>query len=262
MPRRYRENKPASFLHYWTTSLLLLLKATGSGYLADTGLPWCTVSHMHTQVHKHKDTLGIARFSQRDGYTGTEARRSLPPPPVRSLWGSPTWCGMVGGISSTISTVLFLSSSELLVAQTKEGAKFIYDRAEQLSSNWITISSKRSWNGMREGKGLPHEKAALAGSPSGATHTVLTTPTAAHLPLPPAASGFHSPAWTLILQSQFRPAHSWTHPWFSEHCVLSKPRGLVKLALQGGPSPTQFHLIFRSLVGDRGRGTSWRVEQE
>ena len=88
--------------------------------------------------------------------------------------------------------ISFSAFSKLLEAWINEGIKFIYD-GTPYSSTWITINSKRRWDGMGwdgmgwdgmgwdgmgwdgRGKRLLPERAS---SPLGTTHAVLTTPAA------------------------------------------------------------------------------------
>ena len=79
----------------------------------------CTVSHMHTQVHKHKDALGITRFSHHSGYLGTQARPGLPLPPHMLTLG-PTCSEWNGGENSQHYYNCFSFSPSQIVGNTNK----------------------------------------------------------------------------------------------------------------------------------------------
>lgn len=84
----------------------------------------CTVSHMHAQVQKHKDTLGITSFHTIVVH-GTSARPSLPLP-LHMLSVGPTHSEWSGGWNSQhYFNCSFSLLFKLLVAQMNKGIKFM-----------------------------------------------------------------------------------------------------------------------------------------
>ena len=110
--------------------------------------------------------------------------------------------------------ISFSAFSKLLEAWINEGIKFIYD-GTPYTSTWITINSKRRWDGMgcRRERLLP-ERAARASGPLGTTHAVLTT-RAARTPTSPAS---------LCLVSTPHPGQGLHFELFSPSSALHPPR--------------------------------------
>lgn len=174
-------------------------------------------------------------------------------PQICSLCSPPAWSGMVESPALT-QLISFCAFSKLLEAWINEGIKFIYDGIPY-ASTWITINSKRRWDGM----GCGREKATLwegnqGQRPSGyhsccANHTSFqNTYLSCFL-----VSCFHPAPWPGLtlwtIQSQVSPASSWTHICFSECYFFSKPSGLGEPSCKMNNPSTPFYFTFRSPSG-------------
>ena len=158
----------------------------------------------------------------------------------------------------------FSAFSKLLEAWINEGIKFIYD-GTPYSSTWITINSKRRWDGMgweRE-KATPWEGQQPSGYHSCCANTTSCQNTHLSYYL---VSCLHPTPWPGLtlwtIQSQLRPASSWTHLRFSERYFFSKPDGLGEPSCKMNNPSTPFYFTFRLPSGWRRKRASWRAGQE
>ena len=205
------QNQPASFLHYWARSLVLALKPKGvvTSSLRVTTVYSLPYTHTGTQTQGHKGLQGSHTM------VGTwEPRLAWASycPWICSLCSPPAWSGMVESPALT-QLISFSAFSKLLEAWINEGIKFIYD-GTPYASTWITINSKRRWDGMgcRREKATPWE-GSQGQRPSGyhsccANHTSCqNTYLSCFL-----VSCFHPAPWPGLtlwtIQSQLSPASS------------------------------------------------------
>lgn len=116
------------------------------------------------------------------------------------------------------------------------------DSTALLYLDYHKLRKKLRCDGMGEGKRLSPWKAALASSPHWHHSCCSNHPSCQHTCLSCSpVSCFHThkikhwPGHTLLtIQSQLKPAYSWTYPCFSECYFFSKPNNLVKQSLQDG----------------------------
>ena len=165
--------------------------------------------------------------------------------------------------------ISFSAFSKLLEAWINEGIKFIYD-GTPYSSTWITINSKRRWDGMGwdgmgwdgmewDGMGWEREKATTpweGQQPSGYDSCCANTTSCQNTHLSYyLVSCLHPTPWPGLtlwtIQSQFRPASSWTHLRFSERYFFSKPDGLGEPSCKMNNPSTSFYFTFRLPSGWR-----------
>ena len=147
--------------------------------------------------------------------------------------------------------ISFSAFSKLLEAWINERIKFIYD-GTPYSSTWITINSKRRWDGMGwDGMGWEREKATPweGQQPSGyhsccANTSCQNTYLSYYL-----ESCLHPTPWPGLtlwtIQFQLRPSSSWTHLCFSKRYFFSKPNGLREPPCKMNNPSTPFYFTFR-----------------
>ena len=170
----------------------------------------------------------------------------------------------------------FSAFSKLLEAWINEGIKFIYD-GTPYSSTWITINSKRRWDGMGwdgmewdgmgwdgRGKRLLPERAS---SPLGTTHAVLTPPAARTPTSPTILCLVSTPHPGQGLHFELFSPSSGPHPPGHTYAFLNAISSASLMAWGNHPArwiipPPHSISLSDSLVDDGGREASWRAGQE